>query len=562
MVSRLKSILPRWVLHQLREIKANIIDLRVKILTKQKFNYERFSGKFNYNRFTGKIKVTIFGSCRQDSISRRFSVTPIRDGLTYPHYTKEIIQAINFVKSEGAISPKNLGVFRNIQLGLPIRQISDLHKHFRETDVFVVEIASRISYEYQGDFFHHFAYDQPIGANGLRIEGVKIVTRVQSDDEIREDMATIRSLLEPKPVIFVTHFCTYSDGSRGQLRDLVIEEARAIGSTSFDPSQMLLNYPAEKLVEDEKVISHFSEFGHEILSGRYQLIILQEYLNGLEANPNFQLNQVLDSTPSRVQKLHVQGLGDSGLGLAYIYRYAIANGRVPGVNAKNYFASKFLIIDEEKVAVNLEDIQTVFHEDPEKQLENSSNVFTNKRFPGLWDATMRDFLLSKLFTPTKEFGLILEQTKADLGLFEPYEVIHIRFSDSVFKTTSVNNIEFTSFLEKFLIEMSKEFIGSENYLVLSDSQYFNELAKKKGFKIREGVIAHSGFSELTDNETLGILVDFFLLAHSKTIHQISSYSWGSGFSQLAASVYNIPISRNDLLTEKLKTFFRDGLRSL
>ena len=562
MVSRLKSILPKWALHQLREIKANIIDLRVRILTKQKFNYERFSGKFNYNRFTGKIKVTIFGSCRQDSISKHFSTTPIRDGLTYPHYTKEIIQAINYVKSEGSLSPTHLGVFRNIQLGLPIKRISALHRYFNETDVFVVEIASRISYEYQGDFFHHFAYDQPIGPNGPRIAGVEIVTRVQSDDEIREDMATIKSLLDPKPVIFVTHFCTYADGSRGRLRDLVIDEARALGSTSFDPSQMLLNYPAEKLVEDEKVISHFSQFGHEILSGRYQLIILQEYLGGLAVNPSFQLNQVLDSTPSRVQKLHVQGLGDSGLGLAFIYRYAIANGRIPGVNAKNYFASKFLIIDEEKLAVKLEDIQTVFHEDPEKLLENASSVFTNKRFPGLWDAAMRDFLISKLFTPTKEFGLILEQTKADLGLFEPYEAIHIRFSDSVFKTTSINNIDFTNFLENFLNDMSNEFIRPENYLVLSDSQYFNELAKKRGFKIREGVIAHSGFSELTDNEILGILVDFFLLAHSKGIHQISSYSWGSGFSQLAAGVYDISISRNDLLTEKLKTFFRDGLRSL
>ena len=561
-MSRLKSILPKWVLHQLREIKANIIDLRVRILTKQKFNYERFSGKFNYNRFTGKIKVSIFGSCRQDSISKRFSTTPIRDGLTYPHYTKEIIQAIKYVKSKGAIAPKNLAVFRNTQLGLPIRRVSALHKHFNETDVFVVEIASKISYEYEGDYFHHFAYDQPIGPHGPRIEGVEIVARVQSDEEIRQDMATIKSLLEPKPVIFVTHFCTYAGGSRAQLRDLVIEEARVLGSASFDPSQMLLNYRAEKLVEDEKVISHFSQVGHEILSGRYQLIILQEYLASVGGVVNLQLNQVLDSTPSRVQKLHVQGLGDSGLGLAYIYRYAIANGRVPGVNAKNYFASKFLMIDEDKVAVALENIQTVFHEDPEKLLENAINVFTNKRFPGSWDATMRDFLISKLLTPTKAFGMILEQTKGDLGLFEPYETIHLRFSDSVFKTNSVNNIDFTDFLEEFLNDMSIEFIRPENYLVLSDSQYFNELAKKRGFKIREGVIAHSGFSELTDTETLGILVDFFLLTHSKTIHQISSYSWGSGFSQLAAGVYNIPISRHDLLTQKLKTFFRDGLRSL
>jgi hypothetical protein len=279
-------------------------------------------------------------------------------------------------------------------------------------------------------------------------------------------------------------------------------------------------------------------------------------------NPNFQLNQVLDSTPSRVQKLLVPGLGDSGLGVAFIYRYAIAHGRVPGVNSKNYFTSKFLTTDVRQIAVNSEDIQTVFHEDPEKLLENASNVFTNKRYPGLWDVKMRDFLLSRLFTPSKEFGLVLEQTKGELKLFGPYESIHIRFSDSVFKSSSVNNTEFMNFLEKFLTDMSNEFIRPESYLVLSDSQYFNTLAKQRGFKVREGVVAHSGLSELSHEEALGVLLDFYLLAHSKRIHQISSYAWGSGFSQLAAGIFDVPITQNDILEKSLKTFFRDGLRSL
>lgn len=548
----------RSIFHQLWKFKARIYLHGMRIVSKTKSNYDHSSGKFNYNRYTKKIHVTILGSRRQDSISRLFKTTPIRDGLTYSHYTKEIIQAINFVKSKGTISPKNLGVFRNIQIGLPIKPIRTLSKCFNKTDVFVIEIASRISYEFEGDYFHHVAHDEPLGTNGLRIPGVEIITRVQSDDEIRNDMSIIKSLLEPKPVIFVTHFCSYPDGSRARLRDVVIEQANVLECASFDPSQMLMNYPLDQLVEQESVVSLFPQFGHEVLAGRYQLLILEQYLTYLDENRLIYLNQVLDSTPSRVDMLTAHGLGDSGFGLGFIYRYAIANGRIPGVNARKYFASKFLIYDDKKQMVGLEDIKTVFHENPEIFFENASNVFTNKRFPGSWDAQMRDFLISKLFTPTLEFEHILEQTKVELGLMKPFEAIHIRFSDSVFKASALDNAELTNFLHEFSLDLVRAYAPASDYLVLSDSQYFNTLAGEQGFKAREGVIAHSGYSELTDEETLGILIDFFLLSQSKTIHQISSYG-GSGFSQLVSLVYEVPILRNDSLGEKLKVFFFGNL---
>ena len=544
---------------QIQELIASTISLRKRVIKNTRFGP---GGKYNYNRFTGKIVVTVLGSCRQDSISRHFKTTPIRDGLTYPHYTKEIIQEINYVKSKGIISPKHLGVFRNIQMGFPVKSLRTLNKWFYKTDVFVVEIASRISYEFDGDYFHHVAYDEPLGPNGPRISGVEIVARVQSDDEIRKDMETIKSLLAPKPVVFVTHFCSYTDGSRAKLRDLVIEQAHALQCASFDPSQMLAVYPLDQLVEQEPVISHFSSFGHEVLSGRYQLIILEEYLKCFDKNRLIYLDQVLDSSKSRVHKFSSQGLGDSGLGLAFLYRYAIANGRIPGVNARMYFASKFLAVDVKKPIVSLEDIKTVFHEDPENFFESSSNVFTNKRFPMSWDVKMRDFLISELLTPTVEFGHVLQQNRVALGLINPYEAIHIRFNDSVFKATDIGASEFTNFLNEFSCELVKEYNPPADYLVLSNSAVFNALAKENGFKVREGLVAHSGYSELTDDEALGILLDFFLLSHSKTIHQISTYGWGSGFSQLAACVYELPILSNSSLTEKLKSFSRNGSTEL
>ena len=44
------------------------------------------------------MKVTSFGSCRQYSLGNHFDLTHIQEELTYPHYSKEIIQAIEYCK--------------------------------------------------------------------------------------------------------------------------------------------------------------------------------------------------------------------------------------------------------------------------------------------------------------------------------------------------------------------------------------------------------------------------------------------------------------------------------
>jgi hypothetical protein len=135
-----KKFVPIFLKKTLKRMYAS--NLQAIILTSQIF------GLNSYGRVTNSMKVSIFGSCRQDSIAKNFKVTQIRDGLTYPHYTKEIIQAINYIKSKGLVCPKNLSVFRNIQLGRKVLSVNSLYKQFTTTDLFVVEIASRISYEF------------------------------------------------------------------------------------------------------------------------------------------------------------------------------------------------------------------------------------------------------------------------------------------------------------------------------------------------------------------------------------------------------------------------------
>ena len=102
------------------------------------------------------MKVTSLGSCRQHSLQQHFTVTQIQERLTYPHYTKEILQAIEFCKGISAIpGPLTQSLFRSgilEQRSLDPRQFKE---EFESTDVFVVEIASRLAYRYKGFYAHH-----------------------------------------------------------------------------------------------------------------------------------------------------------------------------------------------------------------------------------------------------------------------------------------------------------------------------------------------------------------------------------------------------------------------
>ena len=40
--------------------------------------------------------ITILGSCRQDSLYKKYKITSIKNNLSYPHYTKEVLQVIKY----------------------------------------------------------------------------------------------------------------------------------------------------------------------------------------------------------------------------------------------------------------------------------------------------------------------------------------------------------------------------------------------------------------------------------------------------------------------------------
>ena len=540
----IKKFIPIFLRKILKRIYLS--NLRAISLISQVF------GLNSYGRVTNSIKVSIFGSCRQDSIARNFKVTQIRDGLTYPHYTKEIIQAINYVKSKGRICPKNLAVFRNIQLGRKLLSKNSLYKQFNATDLFVVEIASRISYEFDGDYYHHVIHDNSEVNSDLRFGKLQVRKRIQTDIEIQADMQTIKNLLAPKPVLFVTHFCTYESGERAKLRNLIVSEAMKMGSRVFDPSSLLRNYPLKRLTIEEPIVNHFSEFAHEVLSGRYQLIILEEIMLQKKVGEPIYIDQVLDSTPSREKSIGLHGFADCSFGSIFLYRYAISRGRIPRVNIENYYLQKYLDNVNRNTPIEFNNVEYIFHNDDVKKFKSLSYVYTNKKPVNKWDNRMRDFFLVNLLTPNYFIKEELSEIKTQLKLKVNYSSLHIRFGDDVCKYNGIGNSRLEGKLLVFLDELINSYSPTNECLILSDSEYFNKALISKGFKSRKGPVGNRGILGELDKFQYYSIIDFILLSESSCINHISYSNRVSGFSELASIISDIPLVHDFKLSQTLK----------
>lgn len=215
--------------------------------------------------------ITIFGSCRQYSINKQFATTSIQEGVTYPHYTKEVLQTVKFLKNIDNYDNLNY-CFRTEILNrsrFTDEQINKFREEFDRTDVFVIEIASRIAYEYNNTYIHHIAseekYNVPI-RNDIKI-------RDQTDEEIENDINEIISLLSPKPIIIVSHICTYSTGKRYELTKLLQKICEKKNISFFNPSVLLEKYSLNDLFINENVLTHYTEFGHNIVSLEYKRLI-------------------------------------------------------------------------------------------------------------------------------------------------------------------------------------------------------------------------------------------------------------------------------------------------
>jgi hypothetical protein len=222
------------------------------------------------------MKITILGSCRQEYIKNIFPCTNIQDNISYPHYTKEIIQVINFCKFGNLLPEETLYTFRSpILYKIPLYFNEDLKNEFENSDLFILEIASKIVYEYDNKFVHHIAIDN----NYITSIKNKIKIRYQDKNEIEDDIINIKNILN-KPIIIVSHLVTKEEGERYKLKCWLEDICLRHNILFIDPIKELKekNCDFDKIFKKEDVLNHYTYEGHNEIGNIYKTYINKIYL--------------------------------------------------------------------------------------------------------------------------------------------------------------------------------------------------------------------------------------------------------------------------------------------
>ncbi len=212
-------------------------------------------------------KISIFGSCQQDSIYKYFWTSSIRNKLTYPHYSSEAVQAIKYCL--GYIKSQDLPtkfVFRSWIISKKKYSQKKLIKALKKTDICIIEIATRRSYKYKNIFLHHISEDKEYKFKDKE----KINIHVMTNYEIEEDIIKIKELLPNKKIIIATHFYTKKSGPRYELVLALKDISKRHQLPIFDPVEELGGIDEIKaLLVEEPVLSHYTKDGHNEVGKRY-----------------------------------------------------------------------------------------------------------------------------------------------------------------------------------------------------------------------------------------------------------------------------------------------------
>ena len=216
--------------------------------------------------------ITILGSCRQDSLYKKYNITSVKNNLSYPHYTKEVLQVIKYCLFDN-LSPEQTMIFRTpILNNLPIKKNPFLNE-IEKSNVIFIEISSKKYYKYKELYTHHILYDD----NKYNKNKNDIETGTLTDKEIIDDLREIMTLLHGKKIIFVGHLVTKKEGERYNLFTLIKDFCLKNKILFIDPMKELLEkeLTIDEIIEDQNThFAHYTQKGHEEI-----LKIYEKYTN-------------------------------------------------------------------------------------------------------------------------------------------------------------------------------------------------------------------------------------------------------------------------------------------
>ena len=222
------------------------------------------------------MKIINIGSCRQDSLINHFDTNDINKEISYPHYTKEILEVINYLKFGNLSDEETLYMFRSPMLNkTPIINKELLKKNFEMGDIFVIEVTSKKTYEYNNKYLHHIAIDT---ASNEEVRN-NIINRNQTKEEIENDIIEIKNILK-KPLVIVSHIITFQEGRRFELAEWLKEICFKYNITFINPVEELKkrNINLNNTFEIEDKIAHYTNYGHLEIGKIYYEIISKIYI--------------------------------------------------------------------------------------------------------------------------------------------------------------------------------------------------------------------------------------------------------------------------------------------
>jgi hypothetical protein len=140
---------------------------------------------------------------------------------------------------------------------------------FNNTDLFIIEIASRLCYEYEGHYVHHIALDN------IRYrlhDYTKIYKRELTDNDIEHDILEIKHLLAGKKLLIVPHIYTRATGKRYELVQLIQKICEKYEIPFLDISYELnkIHPDTSSIYLPETVLAHYTKYGESVVADIYR----------------------------------------------------------------------------------------------------------------------------------------------------------------------------------------------------------------------------------------------------------------------------------------------------
>lgn len=206
--------------------------------------------------------ITVLGSCRQDSLYKKYNISCIRDSISYPHYTKEVLQVINYCLYNN-ITQEETYIFRTPTLtGRMLQYNPNLKNIITNSGIFFIEIASRKYYMLQDKYVHHILYDDTKYNQNTKSQ---ITNGELTNEEMKQDILEMIDKLTKNKIIIVTHMVTRNKGSRYELAEFLEQTCNELGIKCINPVKEFTkrNWNIQELINfDEDVIAHYTEKGH------------------------------------------------------------------------------------------------------------------------------------------------------------------------------------------------------------------------------------------------------------------------------------------------------------